>query len=53
MVKGDKWKSDGWNWLEMNKNMTNDGLPAKFILNVLVDVDPQNPTQNIIKVKRN
>lgn len=49
-MKGDEWKSDGWNWLEMSKNMSNDGLPANFILDVKVDVDQENSTQNIIKV---
>lgn len=51
VVKGDEWLSDGWDWLEMSKNMSNDGLPSNSILDVKVGNDHENFTQNIIQVK--
>lgn len=51
VAKGDEWDSTNtWNWLEMSKNMSNDGLPANFIFSVKIIADIQNPTENIIYV---
>lgn len=50
VIKGDNWKSDGWDWLEMSKNMSNDGLLANFIFNVKISDDIANSTNNIIQV---
>lgn len=51
VLKGDEWDpTKSWNWLEMSKNMSNDGLPANFIFNVRILVDIENTTINIIDV---
>lgn len=52
VLKGDEWKSDDWDWLEMSRNMSNDGLPSNFILEVTVGPDFENTSQNILKVKK-
>lgn len=52
VVKGDEWISENWNWLEMSRNMSYDGLPANFILEVAVGPDLEDTTKNIIKVRR-
>lgn len=49
-MKGDEWESDDWNWLEMSKNMSNNGLPANFILEASVGPDLENTSKNILKV---
>lgn len=51
VVKGYEWKSDTWDWLEMTKNLSSDGLPANFILEASVGIDHENTSQNIIQVK--
>lgn len=48
VVKGDEWDADNWNWLEMIKNMSNDGLYVDYVLGVYVAADFENPTKNII-----
>lgn len=53
VVKGDDWQSKDWDWLEMSKNMSNDGLPSNFILEVSVGPDLENTSQNILRVKKN
>lgn len=50
VVKGDEWESDDWNWLEMSKNMSTNGLPANFILEASVGPDLENTSKNILKV---
>lgn len=50
MVKGDEWNADTWDWLEMSKNISNDGMPANFILEATVGPDLENTSENIIKV---
>lgn len=52
MVKGDDWDADSWNWLEMLKNMSNNGLPANYFFNVEVKFDVEIPTQHIIEVRK-
>lgn len=49
-MKGDEWKSDIWDWLEMSKNISNDGIPANFLLEASVGPDLENTSENIIKV---
>lgn len=52
VVKGDEWDADSWNWLEMIKNMSNDGLYVNYILGVSVTDDFENPTKNVIFVRK-
>lgn len=49
-MKGDEWKSDTWDWLEMSKNISNDGIPGNLILEASVGPDLENTSENIIKV---
>lgn len=50
VVKGNEWKATNWKWLEMLKNMSNDGLPTNFLFEATIDVDQNDTTKHIIKV---
>lgn len=50
VVKGDAWNAANWKWLEMLKNMSDDGLPTNFLFDVIIDVDQNDTTKHIIKV---
>lgn len=51
VVKGDKWPSDDWDWLEMNKKILHDGLPDDLILECRIRTDFMNSTKRILQVK--
>lgn len=49
VVKGDNWQSDGWDWLEMSKKISRDGL-ASMILVSYISVDSKNNSRRIFSV---
>lgn len=51
VVKGDEWNAANWKWLEMLKNMSSDGLPTNFLFEATIDVDQNDTTKHIIKVR--
>lgn len=50
VVKGDDWKSDDWDWLDVTKKLLGDGFPNNFIFEVTVDADIMDNTKNIVTV---
>lgn len=50
VVKGGEWNSDDWDWIEICKRMSNDGLPSSFLVNIIVSTDFEDSSKNMIKV---
>lgn len=49
VVQGNDWRSDNWNWYEMMKRISRDGL-EDIILGYYISVDLKNTNRRIISV---
>lgn len=49
VIKGSDWKPDNWNWLEINKQISNDGF-IDLVLDWGIGVDLKNSTKNVLIV---
>lgn len=49
VVKGDTWKSDDWNWLEIGQNISKEGLDS-LIMETYVYTDLKNTSKRILSV---
>lgn len=49
VVKGNDWQSASWNWLDMSKRISRDGLD-NLILEVFVSTDLKNTDRRILSV---
>lgn len=49
VVQGNDWRSDNWNWYEMMKHISRDGL-EDIILGYYISVDLKNTNRRIISV---
>lgn len=52
VVDGDSWRSDDWDWFEMNRKIRNNGLPDDLILEWRIRTDFMNSSKRIIQVKK-
>lgn len=50
LLKGDDWNAEDWNWIEINKQMSNDGLPSSFLVDISVSVNYSNRHEKMIMV---
>lgn len=49
VVKGNDWQSDNWDWFEMTKRISHDGLD-NLILECFISVDLKNTNRRILSV---
>lgn len=49
VVKGDSWKSEDWNWLNVSQQISNEGLDT-LILESYVSIDLKNTSKRIVSV---
>lgn len=52
VVKGNDWQFDDWNWLEMSKELSSDGLP-ELIFQLYITSDLKNSSKRILTVSEN
>lgn len=51
VINGDNWRSDDWNWLDIKRQIHNDGLIDDLILECRIGTDFMNSSKRIIQVK--
>lgn len=51
-VKGDQWNNDNWDWKEVNKKMSSDGLEDALIFSLAILTDQKNSTKRVLDVRR-
>lgn len=49
-VKGDQWNSETWDWIDINKQMSNDGVENALIFSLTILTDQKNSTKRVIDV---
>lgn len=50
VVKGESWDSENWEWMEANKNISDEGLSDSLIFAYHITIDYKNSTKRIIAV---
>lgn len=50
VVKGNDWKSEDWDWMEVNKKLSDDGLSDSLILTFHIIIDSKNSTRRTLAV---
>lgn len=50
VVKGDDWKSENWEWMNVNQNISNDGLDDTLLFSLSVLTDQRNSSKRVLDV---
>lgn len=50
VVKGDEWNERDWNWMEINKRMSADGLEDALVFSLSILTDQRNSSRRILDV---
>lgn len=51
VVKGDKWNEKEWDWIEINKKMSVEGLEDTIIFSLSIVTDQRNSSKRILDVR--
>lgn len=51
VVKGNEWNEKEWNWMEINKKMSADGLEDALIFTLAILTDQRNSSRRILDVR--
>lgn len=50
VVKGNNWKPEHWEWMDANRNISNDGLDDALLFALAVLTDQKNSSRRVLDV---